>query len=57
MTANEFRQYCLEVSLALTKEEGNQMLGELAGADRAESPGVFWEGSMHHQNRNHFQVL
>ena len=45
MTANEFRQYCLEVLLALTDEEGNQMLGKLAGADRAESEEVFWEGS------------
>ena len=32
-------------SLALTKEEGNQMLGKLAGADRVESPEVFWESS------------
>ena len=45
VTANEFGQYCLEVSLALTEQEGDQMLGELAGADRAESPEVFWEGS------------
>ena len=45
VTANEFGQYHLEVSLALTEEEGNQMLGELAGRDRAESPEVFWEGS------------
>ena len=45
VTANEFGQYCLEVSLALTEEEGNQMIGELAGRDRAESPEVFWEGS------------
>ena len=45
VTANEFGQYHLEVSLALTEEEGNQMIGELAGADRAESPEVFWEGS------------
>ena len=45
VTANEFGQYCLEVSLALTKEEGDQMIGELAGIDRAESPEVFWEGS------------
>ena len=45
VTANEFRQYRLEVSLALTEEEGNQMLGELTGADRAESLEVFWEGS------------
>ena len=42
--ANEFGQYHLEVSLALTKEEGDQMLSELAGRDRAESPEVFWEG-------------
>ena len=42
--ANEFGQYHLEVSLALTKEEGNRMLGELAGRDRAESPEVFWDG-------------
>ena len=40
------RQYHLEVSLALTEEEGNQMIGELAGRDRAESLEVFWEGSM-----------
>ena len=45
VTANEFRQYyCLEVLLALTEKEGNQMLDELAGVDRAESPEVFWEG-------------
>ena len=44
VTANELGQYRLEVSLALTEEEGNQMIGELAGADRAESPEVFWEG-------------
>ena len=35
VTANEFGQYRLEVLLALTKEEGDQMLGELAGRDRA----------------------
>ena len=46
VTANEFGQYRLEVSLALTNEEGDQMLSELAGADRVESPEVFWEGSM-----------
>ena len=46
VTANEFGQYCLEVSLALTEEEGDQMIGELAGADRVESPDVFWDGSM-----------
>ena len=45
VTANEFGQYHLEVSLALTKEEGNQMIGELAGIDRVESPEVFWEDS------------
>ena len=45
VTANEFGQHRLEVSLALTEEEGDQMIGELAGADRAESPEVFWEGS------------
>ena len=45
VTANEFGQYCLEVLLALTEEEGNQMLGELAGRDRAESPEVFWDGN------------
>ena len=45
MTANEFSQYRLEVSLALTEEEGDQMLGELAGRDSAESPEVFWDGS------------
>ena len=44
VTANEFGQYRLEVSLALTKEEGDQMLGELAGRDRAESPEIFWDG-------------
>ena len=43
--ANELGQYRLEVSLALTQEEGNQMLSELAGQDRAESPEVFWDGS------------
>ena len=43
--ANELGQYCLEVSLALTQEEGNQMLSELVGRDRAESPEVFWDGS------------
>ena len=41
MTADELGQYRLEVSLALTQEEGNQMLSELAGRDRAESPEVF----------------
>ena len=45
VTANEFGQYHLEVLLALTEEEGNQMIGELAGADRAESPEVFWKVS------------
>ena len=44
VTANEFGQYHLEVSLALTEEEGDQMLGELAGRDRVESPEVFWDG-------------
>ena len=44
VTANEFGQYRLEISLALTEEEGDQMLGELAGRDRAESPEVFWDG-------------
>ena len=43
--ANELGQYRLEVSLALTQEEGNQMLSELVGRDRAESPEVFWDGS------------
>ena len=42
--ANELGQYHLEVSLALTQEEGNQMLSELVGRDRAESPEVFWDG-------------
>ena len=46
VTANELGQYRLEVSLALTEEEGDQMIGELAGVDRAESPEVFWEDSM-----------
>ena len=46
VTANELGQYRLEVSLALTQEEGDQMLSELAGRDRAESPEVFWDGSM-----------
>ena len=46
VTANEFGQCRLEVSLALTDEEGDQMIGELAGTDRAEPPEVFWEGSM-----------
>ena len=45
VTANELGQYHLEVLLALTEKEGNQMIGELAGADRAESPEVFWEGT------------
>ena len=36
--ANEFGQYHLEVSLALTQEEGDWMIGELVGRDRAESP-------------------
>ena len=45
VTANEFGQYHLEVLLALTNEEGDQMIGELAGKDRAESPEVFWDGS------------
>ena len=43
--ANELGQYRLEVSLALTQEEGNQMLSELVGRDRAESPEVSWDGS------------
>ena len=41
---NELGQYRLEVLLALTQEEGNQMLSEQAGRDRAESPEVFWDG-------------
>ena len=45
VTANELGQYRLEVSLALTQGEGDQMLSELAGRDRAESPEVFWDGS------------
>ena len=45
VTANEFGQYRLEVSLALTQEEGNWMIGELVGRDRAESPEIFWDGS------------
>ena len=40
VTANEFGQYHLEVSLALTEEEGDQFLGELAGADRVEYSGM-----------------
>ena len=44
VTANEFGQYRLEVSVALTEEEGDRMLNELAGRDRAESPEVFWDG-------------
>ena len=43
--ANELGQYRLEVSLALTQEEGDQMLSELVGRDRAESPEVFWDSS------------
>ena len=43
--ANELGQYRLEVLLALTQEEGNQILSELVGRDRAESPEVFWDGS------------
>ena len=43
--ANELGQYCLEVLLALTQEEGDQMLSELVGRDRAESPEVFWDGN------------
>ena len=43
--ANDLGQYRLEVSLALTQEEGDQMLSELAGRDRAESPEVFWDGN------------
>ena len=42
--ANELGQYCLEVLLALTEEEGDQMLSELIGRDRVESPDVFWDG-------------
>ena len=45
MTANELGQYCLEVSLSLTEEEGNQMISKLVGVDRVDSPEVFWEGS------------
>ena len=44
VTANEFGQYRLEVSVALTDEEGDQMVGERAGRDRAESPEVFGDG-------------
>ena len=44
VTANELGQYRLEVSLALTEEEGDQMLGELVDRDRTESPEVFWDG-------------
>ena len=43
--ANDLRQYRLEVPLALTQEEGDQMLSELIGRDRVESPEVFWDGS------------
>ena len=43
--ANELGQHHLEVSLALTQEEGDQMLSKLVGRDRAESPEVFWDGS------------
>ena len=43
--ANELGQYCLEVLLALTQEEGDQMLSELVGRDRAESLEVFWDSS------------
>ena len=43
--ANELGQYHLEVSLALTQEEGDRMLSELVGRDRAESPEVFWDSS------------
>ena len=43
--ANELGQYHLEVLLALTQEEGDQMLSELVGRDRVESPEVFWDGS------------
>ena len=46
MIANELGQYRLEVLLALTQEEGDQMLSKLAGWDRAESPEVFWDGSI-----------
>ena len=45
VTADGLGQYRLEVSLALTQEEGDQMLSELAGRDRVESPEVFWDGS------------
>ena len=45
MIANELGQYHLEVLLALTQEEGDQMLSKLAGRDRAESPEVFWDGN------------
>ena len=43
--ANELGQYRLEISLALTQEQGNQMLSELVGRDRAESPEVFWDSN------------
>ena len=45
VTANEFGQYRLEVLLALTQEEGDWMIGELVGRDRAESPEIFWDDS------------
>ena len=32
-------------SLSSWQEEGDQVIGELAGTDRAESPEVFWESS------------
>ena len=41
VTANELGQYRLKVLLALTEEEGDRMIGELVGANRAESPEVF----------------
>ena len=43
--ANELGQYRLKVLLALTQEEGDQMLSELVGRDGVESPEVFWDGS------------
>ena len=44
--ANELGQYRLEVSLALTQEESDQMLSELAGRDRAESPDTGGRGGI-----------
>ena len=44
VSANEFGQYHLGASVALTKEEGVRTVHEFAGLDRVESPEWYWDG-------------